>query len=218
MIADSNHQRSVLAVGLEFAECDANVSLEYLKTSPHIVTAVPADQVPRWLEIGVELTQTDLVVGLEYIRTSRTSPGAAMGGSAGLAGLRDETHRPERVWQAGLSRHDGIPADEPDDPWRYRGAAPFPRDLVGSQLASHTPATGIAWLAESPAGRFVRCLRHRGGSSCFRTEAFWPNRIRRPPWRISGAVRKLVKSLGRGKFSAFGRYRELVQSRDWRES
>jgi hypothetical protein len=68
VIADSNHQRSVLAVGLELAECDANVSWEYLKTSPRIVTDVPADQVPRWLEIGVELTQTDLVVGLEYIR------------------------------------------------------------------------------------------------------------------------------------------------------
>ena len=36
---------------------------------------------------------------------------------------------------------------------------------------------------------FVRCRRQRGGSSCFSTEAFWSNKIRRPPWRISGAGR-----------------------------
>src|SRR6476659_6293302 len=68
IIENGEQRRSVLAVGLELAEYDANVSCEYLKTSPQIVTAVPADQLPRWLEIGVDLTQTDLVVGLEYIR------------------------------------------------------------------------------------------------------------------------------------------------------
>jgi len=68
VIGDPNQQRSVLAVGLELAEYDANVSWEYLKTAPQIVTAIPADQLPRWLEPGVELMQTDAVVGLEYIR------------------------------------------------------------------------------------------------------------------------------------------------------
>ena len=152
VIADSNHQRSVLAVGLELAECDANVSWEYLKTSPLIVTAVPADLVPRWLEIGVELTQTDLVVGLEYIRQI-----PLLAPVLPWEGVRD--------WLAfGLRLIVPNAFGKPD----YLGTIEFLRtspailgDIeaplrshvisVGSQLASHTPATGIAWLAESPA-------------------------------------------------------------------
>ena len=152
VIADSNHQRSVLAVGLELAECDANVSWEYLKTSPLIVTAVPADLVPRWLEIGVELTQTDLVVGLEYIRQI-----PLLAPVLPWEGVRD--------WLAfGLKLIAPNAFGKPD----YLGTIEFLRtspailgDIeaplrshvisVGSQLASHTPATGIAWLAESPA-------------------------------------------------------------------
>ena len=152
VIDDSNHQRSVLAIGLELAECDANVSLEYLKTSPHIVTAVPADQVPRWLEIGVELTQTDLVVGLEYIRQI-----PILAPVLPWEGVRD--------WLAfGMKLIAPNAFGKPD----YLGTMEYLRtspailgDIeaplrshvisVGSQLASHTPATGIAWLAESPA-------------------------------------------------------------------
>src|SRR6476620_457022 len=152
VIDDSNHQRSVLAVGLELAECDANVSWEYLKTSPHIVTAVPADQVPRWLEIGVELTQTDFVVGLEYIRQI-----PILAPVLPWEGVRD--------WLAfGMKLIAPNAFGKPD----YLGTMEYLRtspailgDIeaplrshvisVGSQLASHTPATGIAWLAESPA-------------------------------------------------------------------
>jgi len=151
VIDDSNHQRSVLAVGLELAECDTNVSWEYLKTSPHIVTAVPADQLPRWLEIGVELTQTDLVVGLEYIRQI-----PILAPVLPWEGVRD--------WLAfGMKLIAPNAFGKPD----YLGTMEYLRtspailgDIeaplrshvisVGSQLASHTPATGIAWLAESP--------------------------------------------------------------------
>ena len=152
VIDDSNHQRSVLAVGLELAECDANVSWEYLKTSPHIVTAVPAEQLPRWLEIGVELTQTDLVVGLEYIRQI-----PILAPVLPWEGVRD--------WLAfGMKLIAPNAFGKPD----YLGTMEYLRTSpailgdveaplrshvisVGSQLASHTPATGIAWLAESPA-------------------------------------------------------------------
>ncbi len=61
-------QAAVLAIGLEMADQDANVTLEYLRTAPHILSVVPPDQLRPWLEIGVELTQVDVVVGLEYIR------------------------------------------------------------------------------------------------------------------------------------------------------
>ena len=189
VIADSTTSVPVLAVGLELAECDANVSWEYLKTSPRIVTDVPADQVPRWLEIGVELTQTDLVVGLEYIRQIPILVPVLP-----WEGVRD--------WLAfGMELIAPNTVGNPD----YLGTMEYLRtspailgDIeaplrshvisVGSQLASHTPATGIAWLAESPA--LLRALP----SSPWRVKllqygGLLANRIRRPPWPISGAVR-----------------------------
>ena len=152
VIADSNHQRSVLAVGLELAECDANVSWEYLKTSPRIVTDVPADQVPRWLEIGVELTQTDLVVGLEYIRQIPIlAPVLPWEGvrdwlAFGMKLIAPNTFgKPDYLGTMEYLRTSPAILGDIEAPLRSHVIS------VGSQLASHTPATGIAWLAESPA-------------------------------------------------------------------
>ena len=151
VIADSNHQRSVLAVGLELAECDANVSWEYLKTSPPIVTAVPADLVPRWLEIGVELTQTDLVVGLEYIRQipllAPVLPWEAVRDwlAFGLKLIAPNAFgKPDYLGTIEFLRTSPAILGDIEAPLRSHVIS------VGSQLASHTPATGIAWLAESP--------------------------------------------------------------------
>ncbi|HET9312780.1 MAG TPA: hypothetical protein VFO04_02175, partial [Nitrospira sp.] len=68
LIERSDRQAAVLAMGLELAEHDANVSWEYLKTAPQIAIALPVDQWPAWLDIGLEMTGLEPVVGLEYIR------------------------------------------------------------------------------------------------------------------------------------------------------
>ncbi len=152
IVGDSDRQRSVLAVGLELAEDDANVSWEYLKTSPQIVTALPADQLPHWLEIGVELAQTNVVVGLEYIRQI-----PALAPVLPWENVRD--------WLAfGLK----LIAPNAFGKLDYLGTMEYLRtspailgDIegplrsrvisTGMLLASHAPTTGIAWLAESPA-------------------------------------------------------------------
>ena len=152
VIEDSGQRHSVLSVGLELAEQDANVSWEYLKSSAHIVAAVPSDQLPRWLEIGVDLTQTDLVVGLEYIRQI-----PALTPVLEWEAVRD--------WLAfGMKLTVPNAFGKPD----YLGTMEYLRTspailgdieaplrphviTVGILLAAHAPATGIAWLAESPA-------------------------------------------------------------------
>ncbi|HMS85934.1 MAG TPA: VWA domain-containing protein [Nitrospira sp.] len=58
----------VLTIGLEIAEQDANVTLEFMRQAPQIVATVPSDQLRRWLNVGIELTQVNVVVGLEFIR------------------------------------------------------------------------------------------------------------------------------------------------------
>ncbi|HKT34409.1 MAG TPA: VWA domain-containing protein [Nitrospira sp.] len=152
VIGDSALQRSVLTVGLELAEDDANVSWEYLKSSAQIVNAVPAEQLPHWLEIGVELTKTDLVVGLEYIRQIPA-----------LAPVLSWEH--VRDWLAfGIKLITPNAFGKPD----YLGTMEYLRTspailadieaplrshvvALGILLASHAPGAGIAWLAESPA-------------------------------------------------------------------
>ena len=68
VMEEAEQRRAVLALGLELAEDDPNVTWEYLKVSPQLVTAVPAQDLSRWLEIGMQATQSDPVVGLEYIK------------------------------------------------------------------------------------------------------------------------------------------------------
>ena len=152
VIADSKRQRSVLAVGLELAECDANVSWEYLKTSPQIVTAVPADQLPRWLEIGVDVTQTDLVVGLEYIRQI-----PALAPVLPWEGVREwlafgkkliatnAFGKPDYLGTMEYLRTSPAILGDIEAPLRSHVIS------VGILLASQRATTGIAWLAESPA-------------------------------------------------------------------
>lgn len=68
VIEPPSAQAGILAVALEMAEEDANVTLEYLRTAPQIVPVLPLDQMKSWLDIGLELIERDVVVGLEYVR------------------------------------------------------------------------------------------------------------------------------------------------------
>jgi len=152
VIGDGRRQHAVLAIGLEVAENDPNVSWEFLKASPQIVTAVSADDLPRWLELGVEITQSDPVVGLEYIKQI-----PALAQVLPLDALRDwlafgmklivpnALGKPDYLaTMEYLRRSPGILGDVE--------AALRPHVIsVGTTLAAHDPAAGIAWLAESPA-------------------------------------------------------------------
>ncbi len=68
-LIDSGDVRTeVLTIGLEIAELDANVTLEYMRQAPQILADVPVAHLRPWLEIAGELTQINVVVGLEFIR------------------------------------------------------------------------------------------------------------------------------------------------------
>jgi nitric oxide reductase NorD protein len=152
VIEEAEQRRAVLAIGLEIAEDDPNVTWEYLKASPQLVTAVPAQHLSRWLEIGVEATRSDPVVGLEYIRQI---PALAPILSS------DEV----RQWLAfgmkliapnAFGKPDYFPTME-----YLRSSPAILGDIeaplrahvvtIGTLLAALEPAAGIAWLAESPA-------------------------------------------------------------------
>ena len=152
VMEEAEQRRAVLAVGLELAEDDPNVTWEFLKTSPQIVGAVPAQHLARWLEIGLEVTQSDPVVGLEYIRQ--------IPALAPILALEDI-----RAWLAfgmkliapnAFGKPDYFPTMEYlrmspailgdiDTPLRVQVIS------IGTLLAAHDPAAGVAWLAESPA-------------------------------------------------------------------
>lgn len=158
MIEQPDARQAVLSVALELAEQDANVTLEYLRTAPQILTAVPPHEVVSWLEIGVELTPVNVVVGLEYIRQIH-----AIAPVLPLSDVRD--------WVAfgmKLIRPNAI--GKPD----YIGTIEFLRTspailgdidspLVRSKvlalsatLADRSAEAGIAWLADAP--RLLRRL------------------------------------------------------------
>jgi nitric oxide reductase NorD protein len=151
VIGDRNRQRAVLAVGLEVAEYDPNVSWEYLKTAPQIVTAVSPDDLPRWLEIGVELTQSDPVVGLEYIRQipalAPVLPWSAVRDWLAF-GMKlivpNAFGKPDYLATMEYLRTSPAILGDIEVPLRTHVIS------VGILLAAHAPAAGIAWLAESP--------------------------------------------------------------------
>ena len=68
LIDEPATRREVLTIGLDIAEEDANVALEYIRHAPQILSDVPATHLRPWLDIGIELTRINVVVGLEFIR------------------------------------------------------------------------------------------------------------------------------------------------------
>ncbi len=145
-------QEAVLAIGLDMAEHDANVTLEYLRTAPRIAAELPPQAVRPWLEVGLELTQVDVVVGLEYIRQIPVL--------APVLPLEEV-----RRWLSfGMKLTVPNSLGKPD----YIGTLEFLRtspavlgdieDAVvrrhvlglGAMLADQSPACAVAWLGESP--------------------------------------------------------------------
>lgn len=151
VIDGDDERRRVLAVGLELAEDDANVSWEYLKTSPHILSAVPADQLRHWLEIAVEVAQSDVVVGLEYIRQI-----PALAPLLPWEGARDwldfgmklvtpnDFGKPDYLGTMEYLRTSPSILADMEAPLRTQVIS------VGRVLAAHDAAIAIAWFAESP--------------------------------------------------------------------
>jgi nitric oxide reductase NorD protein len=156
LIERTDRQAAVLALGLELAEHDANVSWEFLKTAPQIATALPVDQWPDWLDIGLEIARVEPIVGLEYIRQipALTPVLAASDVRQWLMfGMKlimpNSLGKPDYLAAMEFLRTSPAILSDIEAPLRS------PVISVGAQLAERAPETGIAWLAESP-----RLLRH----------------------------------------------------------
>lgn len=158
LIEQPDARTAVLAMGLELADQDANVTLEYLRAAPHLLAIVPLDELRPWLEIGLELVEADVVVGLEYIRQIHHVASVLPVGEA-------------RTWIS-FATTLVIPntLGKPD----YMAAMEFMRTSpailaeidqlgiraktlsVGTLLTERSPEHGVVWLAESP--RLLRAL------------------------------------------------------------
>jgi hypothetical protein len=151
VIEEAEQRRRVLAVGLELAEDDPNVTWEFLKAAPQTVAAVPAQHLARWLEIGVEVTQSDPVVGLEYIRQipalapilawEDIRPWLAFGMK--LTAL-NAFGKPDYFPTIEYLRTSPAILGDIEPPLRAQVIS------IGTLLAARDPAAAIAWLAESP--------------------------------------------------------------------
>ena len=149
---------AVLEIGLELADRDANVTLEYLRVTPQILSVSSLGEVRPWLDIGIELTSVDVVVGLEYIRQIPRVASVLPIGDA-------------RDWLAfGMKLVAPNTLGKPD----YMAAMEFMRtsptileDIehpsvrskalsLGIVLAERSAQSGVTWLAESP--RLLRAL------------------------------------------------------------
>lgn len=158
VIGRPDAQATVLAMGLEMAEQDANVALEYLKAAPHILTVVPPDQLKPWLEIGAELTQIDVVVGLEYIRQiPALAPVLPLDEVRSWLAFGMKLIAPNQLGKPDylatmefLRTSPAILGDIEHRPVRAKVVA------LGGLLAERSPESGIAALAESP--RLLRAL------------------------------------------------------------
>ncbi len=161
VIERSDRQAAVLAMGLELAEHDANVSWEYVKTAPQIATAVAADQWPVWLDIGLEVARVEPVVGLEYIRQIPAlapvlaSPDVRPWLAFGMKLITPNSFgKPDYLPTMEFLRTSPAILSDIEAPLRS------PVISVGALLAERAPETGIAWLAESPT-----LLRHLPSSA-----------------------------------------------------
>jgi nitric oxide reductase NorD protein len=151
LIEPADARAAVLAVALELAEEDANVTLEYLRTAPRILAEVPFEQLRPWLAIGVELVQVDVVVGLEYIRhipaLAPILPLEEVRGwlSFGLKLIRPNSlGKPDYMGTMEFLRTSPVILGDLHESVRSRVIA------LGSLLADHSPESGIAGLSEAP--------------------------------------------------------------------
>lgn len=158
LIEQADARASILAIGLEIADEDANVTLEYLRTAPQILAVVPSEQLKPWLEISVELTKVDVVVGLEYIRQiPALAPVLPLGEVRNWLSFGMKLIAPNTIGKPDymatmeyLRTSPAILGDIEHIPVRSKVVA------LGALLAERSPEAGVAWLAESP--RLLRAL------------------------------------------------------------
>ncbi len=158
LIESPDTRAMVLRLAVELAEDDANVALEFLRTAPQMVAAVPAEQLRAWLDIAVELIGVDVVVGLEYVRqiphVAPVLPFEAVRDwlAFGLKLIRPNTlGKPDYIGTLEFLRTSaGLLGDLESPSIRRRVVE------IGSQLADQAAEAGIACLAEAP--RLMRQL------------------------------------------------------------
>ncbi len=152
LIESADARSEVLMIGLEVAEQDANVALEYIRHAPQILSDVPTIQLRPWLDIGIELTQINVVVGLEFIRQI-----SKLASVLPLESARDwATVGMKLIVPNSLGKPDYVATIEflrTSPAILSHIEHPAVRTKVVSLcrlLAEHSPESGITWLAESP--------------------------------------------------------------------
>jgi nitric oxide reductase NorD protein len=152
LIESVDMRAEVLTVGLELAEQDANVALEYIRHAPQIHADVPTTRVCPWLDIGVELTRVNVVVGLEFIRQIST-----LASVLPVESVRDwaavsmklivpnSLGKPDYVATMEFLRTSPAILSHIEHPAVRTKVVTLCR-----VLAEHAPESSIHWLAESP--------------------------------------------------------------------
>jgi nitric oxide reductase NorD protein len=152
-LIDSPDERTeVLTIGLDIAEDDANVALEYMRQAPQILSDVPVTQVRSWLEIGIDLTEVNVVVGLEFIRQlSKLAPILPRESARRWAMVGTKLIVPNSLGKPDYVATMEFLRTSPSILERIQD--PAVREKVVSLcfvLAEHSPEASITWLAESP--------------------------------------------------------------------
>ena len=63
-------RRRVLTMGLELAERDPGMTLEFLRVAPELVGTLSHEQLVKWVDHGLELSEVNYVLGGEFFRAS----------------------------------------------------------------------------------------------------------------------------------------------------
>ena len=149
---------AVLEIGLELADRDANVTLEYLRVTPQILSVSSLGEVRPWLDIGIELTSVDVVVGLEYIRQiPRVASVLPIGDvrdwlAFGMKLVAPNTlGKPDYMAAMEFMRTSPTILEDIEHPSVRSKAL-----SLGIVLAERSAQSGVTWLAESP--RLLRAL------------------------------------------------------------
>ncbi|HEX6727716.1 MAG TPA: hypothetical protein VF078_10205, partial [Nitrospira sp.] len=152
LIEQADARTEILTIGLEIAEQDANVALEYIRYAPQILSELSDTQLRPWLDIGIELTEANVVVGLEFIRQiSKLAPVLPWESVRNWTTLGmklivpNSLGKPDYMATMEFLRTSPSILGKIEDP-------PVREQVVSLclSLAEHSPESSITWLAESP--------------------------------------------------------------------
>jgi hypothetical protein len=146
-------REQALRLALELADRDANVALEFIKTAPELLAALPPDHLPAWVEAGLDLASVDHVLGLEFFRQ-----GPVIAAAIPLGQVRAWTgFGMKLITLNSLGKTDYLGTLEffrtsPAIFGDIEGASVRATVIeLGSTLADRDPQTAILFLADSPA-------------------------------------------------------------------